>query len=281
MAPDATLSSKDFERIATTLRTRVGISLTEQKRSLLLARLGSMMRALGYRSYGQLADELDADPDGQTFIELVNRLSTNHTYFYREPQHFTFLREQIMPVWQRELRAGARERVRVWSAACSSGEEPYNIAMTLAEDALLTAHVRVLGTDIAATALEVARDGVYRPEAIEKLPEAWRRRYVEDHPAGGRMNETLRRIVVFRRLNLIRDTYPFQNTFDLIFCRNVLIYFEQSIRASVIGGLVRQLAPGGFLVVGHSETIERRSFGLSYVRPGVYRYSPQAVGGGA
>lgn len=272
MAESGVLTSSDFRRISEMLRARVGISLSDKKQGLLTARLGSMMRTLGYTSYGELADQLERDPDGPLFIELVNRLSTNHTYFDREPSHFTFLAQELVPRWEQELIQRKRKRVRIWSAAASSGEEPYNLAMTIADQSEeVRAATRILGTDIAVSALEKADQGIYHEKELAKLAQSRRRAHFEHTPHGERVMQRIRDMVVFRRLNLVRDTYPFRNTFDLIFCRNVLIYFDEGLQRNVVNAMMRYLAVGGHLVVGHSETLDRGSFGLQYRRPGVYQ----------
>ncbi|MFW5826975.1 MAG: CheR family methyltransferase [Alkalispirochaeta sp.] len=276
MAESGVLTNSDFHRISDMLRTRVGISLSDKKRGLLTARLGSMMRSLGYSSYGELADQLERDPDGPLFVELVNRLSTNHTYFDREALHFSFLAQDLVPRWEEELVHGSRERVRIWSAAASSGEEPYNLAMTLADHSeTVRAATRILATDIAVSALKKAEQGEYSEKELAKLSPARRASHFESTPRGGRIKNYISDMVVFRRLNLVRDTYPFRNTFVLIFCRNVLIYFDEQLQRDVVSAMMRYLTVGGHFVVGHSETLDRSIFGLQYRRPGVY----QRVGG--
>ncbi|MEX2445539.1 MAG: protein-glutamate O-methyltransferase CheR [Alkalispirochaeta sp.] len=280
MAKSEVLTNSDFWRISDLLRSRVGISLSDKKRGLLTARLGSMMRTLGYSSYGELAAKLESDPDGPLFVELVNRLSTNHTYFDRETLHFAFVAQELIPQWEQEIAHRRRQRVRIWSAACSSGEEPYNIAMTIADESeAVRAATRILGTDIAVSALEKAETGVYGEKELAKLAESLRARYFEEIDGGGRVKKNIRDMVVFRRLNLVRDTYPFRNTFDLIFCRNVLIYFDEDFRWNVVNAMMKYLAVGGFLVVGHSETLDRNTFGLEYRRPGVYQRVGSLEGG--
>lgn len=271
MVTEHSLTTADFDRLAAILRREVGIELGETKQSLLLARLGSLMRTLGLHSYGQLANAIDQDPNGPLMLELVNRLSTNHTYFNREERHFNFLREVLVPHWREQLRRGPRTRIRVWSAACSTGEEAYNIAMTLADDADMRTRSRVLGTDIASGAIETARRGRYSPRALEKLAPNWRARYIKETPDGGEIIPQIKDMIVFRRMNLVRERFPFRNSFDLVFCRNVLIYFHEDRRKEVLEKLVRSVEPDGYLVVGHSETVDRNHFGLSYVQPGVYK----------
>lgn len=272
MAESGVLTRADFRRISDMLRTRVGISLSDKKRGLLTARLGSMMRTLGYQTYGELADQLENDPDGPLFVELVNRLSTNHTYFDRETLHFTFVAEDLVPQWEHELAHGSRDRVRIWSAAASSGEEPYNIAMTIAEQSEpVRAVTRILGTDIAASALEKADKGVYTEKELAKLARTRRAAYFEQTATGGRITQMMREMVVFRRLNLVRDSYPFRNRFDLIFCRNVLIYFDEDLQRNVVNAMLNYLTMGGHFIVGHSETLDRNTLGLQYRRPGVYQ----------
>lgn len=274
MLTEQGIAPADFRRIASVLRHRVGIELAETKQSLLLARLGSLMRTGQYLTWSALADALEEAPDGPLLVELVNRLSTNHTFFNREERHFTFLRDEVIPRWIREVERGERTTVRAWSAACSTGEEPYTLAMVLADHRELANRWRILATDVASRAVETATAGVYPAASLEKLPEGWRRRYCAPHPAGGIIAADLRRNVVFRRMNLIRPVYPFKGSFDLVLCRNVLIYFSEATRREVISRIVGHIVPGGYFITGHSETVDRSSLPVEYLSPGIYRRVP-------
>lgn len=270
------LTDADFAFLSGLIKQRFGIHLTEHKRSLVAGRLSRMVRERGFADFTAYCDHLRRDANEAELDDLVNRISTNHTYFFRENDHFTFFRDVALP----EIRAyheakGCRD-IRLWCAAASTGEEPYSILLTMREY-FGTEYARwdagLLATDISAKALAVARAGVYPAERLKGMPDAMRRTHFTPEDGGEtyRVHEDLRRDIAFRRLNLMNESFPFKKPFDLIFCRNVMIYFDSPTRDALVNRFARWLVPGGYLLIGHSESLGRGNPHFAYVRPAVYR----------
>ena len=283
ITPD--LSGSEFEVFRALIVARTGIALGPHKRALLQVRLGSRLRALGLASFGNYRRRLvEQDPEGDELARLVNAVTTNKTEFYREARHFTYLAQQWVPeALERAARDGQRI-IRIWSAGCSSGEEPYTIAMTLA-DALPQAagwSLRILASDINTEVLSRATAGIYRFEDVRPIPRAVLRRHFlrgRGTQVGlVRIRPELRRLVRFRSINLIEDGWPIETPFDLIFCRNVLIYFDQPTQQRVLERLVGCLKEGGRLVLGHSEGVHGMVSGLRPTGSTIYHKESEHAG---
>ncbi|MBF0245404.1 MAG: protein-glutamate O-methyltransferase CheR [Planctomycetes bacterium] len=270
------LSDEDFRFFTGLIHRRFGINLTQDKRTLLVGRLTKMLREKGipdFHAYRQLLE----GPDGEAELdELVNRISTNFTFFFREPAHFDFFRTVALPEMKaRHDCAGSRD-LRVWCAAASSGEEPCSIAIAMREF-FGTEYGRwsggLLATDISAQALGVARCGVYPEDRLENMPAALRNRYFTRAAdgEGWQVSQAILGDITYRRLNLMNENLPFKSAFDVIFCRNVMIYFDQATRDALVDRLARLIVPGGYLFIGHSESIGRGHAMLDYIKPATYR----------
>jgi len=264
------ITDKEFEMISEFVRSRFGINLHEGKRNLVISRLGNTIRELNLTSFTEYFQYLaDASDDGPV-VEMLNRLTTNHTYFYREEKHFEFLRSVVLP----ELApVSSSQQVRIWSAGCSIGAEPYSISMVLADyygTRFEGKDVKVLATDISTKALTSAKAGLYQDGAVERMPEKWRKQYFTDRGQGFIVKTRLKEKVVFKRLNLL-SKFPFKDQFDVIFCRNVMIYFEEDVKRELVRQFYKALKPGGYLFIGHSEVIDKKSVDFKYVRPAVYK----------
>jgi len=251
-----TLSHDDFRRISQMIYADAGINLTEGKAALVYARLAKRLRALRMQAFRDYCD-LVASPEGQgERQEMLTALTTNVTKFFREPHHFDHLKAKMIPSF---LQVGRGQRTRLWSAACSTGQEPYSIALTLLSvwpDAAAY-DVKILATDIDRAVIATAEAGVYSEEQLEGVSTDLRRRFFE--PAGGdrpswRVNEGVRRLVTFRQLNLI-EPWPMPGQFQAIFCRNVVIYFDEPTQQEVWRKFVPRLTPQGALYIGHSERV--------------------------
>jgi chemotaxis protein methyltransferase CheR len=266
-----TLSAAQFRRICRILYQQCGISLREGKEALVRSRLSRRLRRLGLQNFDQYIEMVESDGSGSELQTLVDSLTTNKTSFFREPQHFAFLQAQLLPQLCRE-----RRPVRFWSAGCSTGEEPYSLAILLLEKipSIEKADWRILATDISDRVLSEARMGEYAPERLEDVPPAYLRSYFRSAaPAESSrfaVTDSVRALIRFARLNLMKD-WPMQGPFDAIFCRNVMIYFDLSTRKELVGRFVRKLRPGGYLFVGHSESLTQASKELIYVQPAIYR----------
>ena len=269
------LTDADFGFVSGLLYDRFGIRLGAQKRTLVAGRLTKRVLQLGLGSFGEYCEALRRDLDGRELSEFVNRLTTNHSYFYRESDHFDFLRNSVFPTIKRELETDPRRSVRIWSAGCAAGEEVYTIA-AVARDffggLVDSADFGILATDISLAALREAQAGAYPAQKVAEMPQGLRAAYLR--PAGADSFEVLpelKRMVLFKRLNLMDERYPFKGAFDLIFCRNVMIYFDQASRSALIRSFYRWTKVGGYLFIGHSETIPRSDCPFEYLRPAVYR----------
>ncbi|MEH3148575.1 MAG: methyltransferase domain-containing protein [Methylobacterium frigidaeris] len=252
------LSDRHFWNVADLIQTRVGIQIPEAKRTMLEGRLRKRMRALDLDSLDAYGRHLFEDGHlGDEFVHLVDCVTTNKTDFFREPVHFDVLREELVP----RLCRSARHPLKVWSAAASMGAEAYTLAMVL-EDMVADGYdfgYAILGTDVSTEVLRVAADAIYPDAMLDAVPPALRRRYVmparDPGRQQGRIVPELRRRVRFQHLNLMDETYPVDRDVDVVFCRNVLIYFDKPTQRAVLSRLAGHLRPGGYLVVGHSESM--------------------------
>jgi len=246
------LGDKEFKRIQTLLKERSGIDIGAGKRMLAYGRLARRMRALKLTKFSDYLELID-DPASEESGKFLNALTTNVTELFREEHHFDLLSARVVPEM---LRAGA-SKLRIWSAACSAGDEPYSIALTLSRtQALEEFDVRILATDIDTEILEQARRGVYPVERVTKLKSEFRsafQRGTGDNSGNARINPRLRELVTFKQLNLL-DQWPMSGPFDVIFCRNVFIYFDTQTRERLVRRFASLLRPGGYLFLGHSES---------------------------
>ncbi|MEW6217906.1 MAG: protein-glutamate O-methyltransferase CheR [Thermodesulfobacteriota bacterium] len=269
------ISDQELGLIRSLVRERFGINLTEQKRALVVGRLQKFLREQGFPSFRAFYDHLVSDASGRALDQLINRISTNYTFFNRERAHFDLLARTVLPgIIRQEEAAGSRD-LRLWSAGCSSGEEAYLLAILLME-ALGVAYPQwqagVLATDISERVLAVARQGVYAEDSLADLPDSYRKRYFQ-RLADGRWQVAgrLRQEVTFRRFNLMSHTFPFKKPFQVIFCRNVMIYFDRPTRDALVSRFQSALEPGGLLFIGHSESLGREQGLFRYLMPAVYQ----------
>lgn len=273
----ANLSAQQFEFIRGLIYEHTRISIEERKEDLVHSRLGKRLRALNFTDYDQYCDLLRS-PDGETELQkLVDAISTNHTFFFREEQHFKFLQNQAMKELERDARSSADRTFRVWSAACSSGEEPYSLAILLNEHPAMVDGMkwRVTATDISRDILQRAAAGVYDLSKIRNMPDAWFRTYFllgQNNTAGKcRVRPELQKHIDFRNLNLFQQDYGLRMNYHVIFCRNVMIYFDQESREKLVNRLFEHLVPGGYLMVGHSESLMSIRHGFDMVQAAIYR----------
>lgn len=267
----------DFRRIASMIHAETGIVLSERKKMLAYSRLAPLVRRSGLTSFSAFLDTLASDP--RTMTEVVAALTTNHTYFHREPHHFEHFETVLRPDLLRRMNAGAD--VRIWSAGCSTGEEIWTLMMVLlgpdraAGLKLTKAKLVALASDISVNALAGARAANYPASALDALPEALRRAWCVATTGAGEprldIDAAVQAMVRFRELNLMGD-WPMQRPFDVIFCRNVMIYFDVPTKERLIERFARQLVPGGYLYIGHSERVSGPATALlEPVGPTIYR----------
>jgi chemotaxis protein methyltransferase CheR len=271
----AKLSEKDFMRLSRFIHSECGIKMPMPKKVMLEARLKKRLRALGFESYEEYCDLLFS-PAGmqQERVFMINVVTTNKTDFFREPRHFEFLVQTALPELMRLRGTGTR---RVWSAGCSTGEEPYTLAMVLSEFAtrMTGFNFSLLATDISTAVLEKAVQGIYKEERVENIPQALKRKYFMRSKDRGkrlvRVVPEMRTLVKFRRLNFLDHDFGMRELQDIIFCRNVIIYFDRLTQEKVLERLCQHLIPGGYLFMGHSETLSSLDLPLESVGPMVYR----------
>ena len=265
-----TLGDRELAQISTLVRTKAGITLTPAKRPLIIARLQKRLRALGMTSYTDYLKLLETDASGEELTLFLDALTTNHTYFFREEQHFELLAKTVIPEWRKTHPGGT---LRMWCAACSSGQEPYTLAMTIA-DMPTPVPYTMLASDLSTKVLQKASTGVYRMEDVRGLPLDLLRRHFERGVGAqnglARVSAALRKPITYKQINLLEEG-PGGQPFDVIFCRNVMIYFETDVQQRVVAMLERHLAPGGFLFVSHSESLNGVQHGLKWIAPAAYR----------
>lgn len=252
------LSDKDFAFIKQFIARQAGIELSEAKRNLVYGRLVRRLRVLDLPSFSAYCSRLDAG-DEEELEHCVNALTTNLTSFFREKHHFEFLENELLPRLIKEKR---EPRLRVWSAGCSTGEEPYSIAMVLAENLPQHWDVRVLATDLDSSVVATGLAGQYTLDRITGISEArqrnWFLRGKGENEGQVRVREELRQMITFKRLNLL-DPWPMRSAFDFIFCRNVVIYFSKDTQRALFDRMADQLHPASHLFIGHSETLYKVS----------------------
>ncbi len=263
----STPSDPAYGELCHLLQRRTGIALGESRSALVLARLSGRMRALGDTTLEKYLSRVNRDQDEVQV--LINLLSTNVTSFFREAHHFEYLAQEFLP---RRLAENDPDTIRIWSAACSSGQEPYSIAMTLAdqlgEDRLN--RFLVLATDISTKVLAQTKQAVYPESDVASVSKAMKLRFFERGSGGSRVSANLRGRVRPRQLNLL-ERWPMRKSFDVIFCRNALIYFEREVQARLARRFFDQLRPGGLLFIGHSESLNGLEQGFEYLEPTIYR----------
>lgn len=253
-------SDEDFQRVRRMVRQQLGIALSDSKRQLVYARLSRRLRALQLREFGTYLQRVEAG-ESEELEHFRNAITTNLTSFFRENHHFGFLANQLMP--HLEFQNRGTRRIRIWSAGCSTGEEPYSIAMVLLESAAHLVRnwdVRILATDIDTNVLDHATRGIYGNERLEKMDSTRLLRWFERVPGHEqfKVSDTVKQLVTFRELNLIAD-WPMKGPFDVIFCRNVIIYFDRETQRQIVSRMQSLQRPGDYLVLGHSESLLENS----------------------
>lgn len=266
------LSNQDFESVRQLVRDVCGIHLGAEKRTLIEARIARRLRARNSDSYDEYCHYLFNARDEEELVHFIDAITTNKTDFFREPRHFDLLTKMVLPEF-----SSLRGPVLVWSAACSSGEEPYTIAMVLSEyqESHSGFNFRIFASDISTGALNQAMKAIYTSEVVEPVPMNMRRKYLlrSRDPNEGRVRIVpgLRRLVSFERLNFMEQDYALSEKAHVIFCRNALIYFDQLTRQQIVGRLLHYLVPGGYLFIGHSENLNRMRLPVVQAAPAVYR----------
>lgn len=274
------LTEKDFLRLSAFIHAECGIKLAGGKKVMIEARFQKRLRALGMKSFSEYCAYLFS-PEGmqRELHHMIDVVTTNKTDFFREPTHYDFLVEKVLPERVTARGAGPGKKLTIWSAGCSTGEEPYTLAMVMNEFAERCTGFgftwSILATDISTRVLEKAKQAVFEAERALPIPDPLKRKYLlksRDRAKGlVRIVPELREAVQFRRLNFMDDDFGLREMIDIVFCRNVIIYFDRPTQAKLLNKFCRQMVPGGYLFMGHSETLHGLDVPLVQVAPTVYR----------
>jgi chemotaxis protein methyltransferase CheR len=275
MMSQAALSKEDFNKFASLIRKLTGIQMGDSKYELLYARLSSRLRALGLQDFGQYYDLVSKEGAGEELSHMVDQVTTNKTEFFRESRHFEHLAKTALPEWSQTVRAGTGKEFRLWCAAAATGEEPWTLAMTCLEALGDRAVPKIVPTDISMKALNKAAEGLYAAERIVGIPAELLRKYFQKGVNANGPTYTagpeLKAVVKYARLNLMMERFPFEKPFDVIFCRNVMIYFDRATQEALVNRLADKLQPQGYLYTGLSESLLAINHGLKAIAPSVYQ----------
>jgi chemotaxis protein methyltransferase CheR len=275
---DACLNDKDFARFSKLVYEQCGIKLPPHKRSMLEARLRKRLRIHNLHTFEDYADMVFAQGESaEELVKLIDVVTTNKTDFFREPAHYDYLVKSALPFLVESFGSGTNQPLRVWSAGCSTGKEPYTLAMVLKEYQawLPDFQFDILGTDICTDVLEKAVQGIYSAAKADPIPAALKKKYLlkskDPDNRAVRITPDLRALVRYRRLNFMDDDFGFREPFDIIFCRNVIIYFDRPTQECLLTKLVNNLVVGRYIFLGHSETLLGLNLPLKQMAPSVYR----------
>jgi chemotaxis protein methyltransferase CheR len=267
-----TITEKEFWKLSEFIKSNYGINLKEEKKSLVMGRLYNVLIQRNCKNFSDYYDYVVADKTGVAATKLIEKITTNHTFFMREADHFYYLKSAVLSHMLNTIRD---KDLRIWSAGCSTGEEPYTLAMML-DDFLgkekLLWDSKILATDISDKVLDIAQKGIYDNEKINALPLQWRLSYFKKYDTEKSIIvDRIRNEVIYRKFNLMEEVFPFKRKFHIIFCRNVMIYFDNKTRDELVNKYYRHLEHGGYLFIGHSESLNRGTTQFRYIMPAVYR----------
>lgn len=266
------LNEKEFQLFTELVYKQFGLFIKNEKKSLVSGRLQQILVDHKFNSFSAFYNQLLSDKSGQLVTELLNRITTNHTYFMREVEHFDYFKQVVLPFLEKH---SMDRDLRIWSAGCSSGEEPYTLAMIINDyfsNNINDWNTQLLATDISKNVLEKAKLGQYAIEKLDVLPKFWKIHYFEKRTSQMmEVRDEIKKQVIFRQFNLIQEYFPFKKRFQVIFCRNVMIYFDDETRQKLIQKFYDHMDDGGYLFIGQSESITRGESPFRYVMPSVYR----------
>jgi chemotaxis protein methyltransferase CheR len=268
------ITAEEYQRLCSLIYAESGIALGEQKAALVVGRLSKRLRDLGLGTFTEYYEKVTEDRTREEFTRMLDLISTNKTDFFREPRHFDFLREHILPDCARA------KCMRIWSSACSTGEEPYTIAMTLYDSVQNPAEwdFKILASDLSTRVLAKAAAGTYDEERVHTLPpDAIKRHFLKgraDRAGLVKVKSHLTDMVQFRRVNLMDERFPIRAPLDVVFCRNVMIYFDHPTQETLVNKFHSYLKPGGYLFIGHSESLQWAKHAFKLIAPTIYRKEP-------
>lgn len=266
------ISNKEFKQLADYIKANYGIYLKDEKQTLLEGRLRNVLDEKNFTCFAEYYDYIIKDKTGDAVVTLIDRITTNHTFFMREVDHFDFFKEKVLP----QLASVSKNKdLRIWSAGCSSGEEPYTLAMLIDDFFGVDKKwwdAKVLATDISSKVIDIAVKGIYSNESIAKIPAYWKLSYFEKLGIEKSvLISKIRNEVIYRKFNLMDKNFPFKKKFHVIFCRNVMIYFDNKTKVDLVKKFYDFTEPGGYLFIGHSESLNRNETEYKCIMPAVYR----------
>ncbi|WP_069998511.1 CheR family methyltransferase [Cellulosilyticum sp. I15G10I2] len=266
------ITEKEFKQLSQYIKSNYGIHLSREKMTLVTGRLNNVLQQAECHNFTDYYNHIVADKSGGAAITLVDKITTNHTFFMREADHFYYFRDKVLPFIVKNIKD---KDLRIWCAASSSGEESYTLAMILDEffgEEKMWWDTKVLATDISERVLDIAKKGIYSNERIAPLPLYWRTHYFKQHDRENAvLVDKIKNEVIYRKFNLMDTVFPFKKKFHTIFCRNVMIYFDNETRTKLVNRFYDHLEDGGYLFIGHSESLNKETTKFKYVMPSVYR----------
>ena len=268
------INDKEFKKISALVYDRFGINLTEKKKALVRGRLNKLILSLDFTTFSEYYNYVTDEKEGQRLLDMVDKISTNHSYFFRESEHFTYLSEVVLPAICNSVRSGNDNKIRIWCAGCANGQEAYTLAIVIKEffaDKSNLGKPAILATDISISALENSVEGFYTEEGISGIPAHLQKKYFNMNKDGsGTAKKELKDMILFKRLNFMNPTFPFKNKFDIIFCRNVMIYFDNATKENLVNKFHKYMLDTSWLFIGHSETLGRTNSNFRYIKPSTY-----------
>ncbi|HEX3046613.1 MAG TPA: protein-glutamate O-methyltransferase CheR [Bacillota bacterium] len=265
------ITAKELKQLVDFVRINYGLNLAE-KETLIITRLHNILAKKNFNSFSEYYNYIATDVTGEAVTTLMSKLTTNHSFFLREQEHFDFFQNHILPYFAKRVFS---HNLGIWSAGCATGEEPYTLAMIIDDffgPAKSCWDTQILATDISKMALDTATTGIYTHEQLDTVPEKWRNTYFKKiRPDQSVICDQIKREVIFRIFNLNNEVFPFKRKFHIIFCRNVMIYFDPVARKNLIDRFYQFTEPGGYLFIGQSESLRFDETKYQYVMPAVYR----------
>ncbi|MCL2665631.1 MAG: protein-glutamate O-methyltransferase CheR [Defluviitaleaceae bacterium] len=265
------ITDKEFYAIRDYIKDHYGINLGDEKKSLIYSRLRTTLIENGFENFTQYFEHLLKDKSGDAIVRFVDKITTNHTFFMREVDHFDYLRDHVLPYIEETY--SAQKDLRIWCAACSSGEESNTLQM-IAQDHFKGKgwDTQILATDISTQVLDKAVQSVYSADSVQTVPDKWKKTYfAKINEASYAVTDEIKKHITYRKFNLMQEKYVFKKKMQVIFCRNVMIYFDNKTRDEVVARMYEITEPGGYLFIGHSETLNHTNTKYKYVMPAVYR----------
>jgi len=266
------ITDEEFNQLANFIQSNYGIYLKKEKQALVTGRLYNVLVQHNFNNFSEYYDYVISDKTGKAVVKLIDKITTNHTFFMREPDHFFYFRDEVLPYLKKTVKD---KDLRIWSAGCSTGEEPYTLAMIIDEffgSNKAWWDTKILATDISTKVLDQAKKGIYTNEKIAVLPSFWKLNYFKKIDSTHNMIvDRIKKEVIFRNFNLMERVFPFKKKFHVIFCRNVMIYFDAKTKRELVNKFYDATEYGGYLFIGHSESLSRDETKYKYVMPAVYR----------